>query len=152
MIQIKGNNLQNYLDLDIVAFQWAAPGACGEPGGVEFITRCGKKYHTNYVFPEYGVSIDDLCKLFPPLAEFRVRIFGGGTYPEVWKDKYLGLGNYLVIHDSLWEDFTRIAKEELCDREMKGEGGILYYIWDKVILRVLKQRLFNNISNEYAKR
>jgi len=68
MIQIKGNNLQNYLDLDIVAFQWAAPGACGEPGGVEFITRCGKKYHTNYVFPEYGVSIDDLCKLFPPLA------------------------------------------------------------------------------------
>ncbi len=140
MIQIRRNNLESHLNLDIVAFQWATPGACGEPGGVEFITTCGKVYHTNYVYPEYGVSDDDLYRLFPPLKEFQVGIFGGGKYPEEWKDKYLGLGNYLVVHNSLWEAFSKIAEEELKDRRDKGECVSLNEIWDEVVLRVVKQR------------
>ena len=36
--EINASNLNDYLGLDIVAFHWAVPGACGEHGGVVFIT------------------------------------------------------------------------------------------------------------------
>ena len=84
--------------------------------------------------------MDDLCKLFPPLAEFQVGVFGGGCFPREWKDQYLGLGNYLVIHESIWDEFTREARLELKERENNGENVILYRIWDSVVLRVLEQR------------
>lgn len=112
-IDVKSDNLADYLGLDIVAFHWAAAGACGEHGGVIFITSDGNVYHTNYVYPEYGVTKDDLLRVFPPLSDFRPGIFGGGSYPSEWKDQYLGLGNYLVIHESIWEEFSELAKSEL---------------------------------------
>ena len=140
VIEINGDNLLHYLGLEIIAFHWAARGACGEHGGVFFITRSGQVYHTNYAYPEFGISMDDLCKLFPPQAEFQVGVFGGGCFPREWKDQYLGLGNYLVIHESIWDEFTREARLELKERENNGENVILYRIWDSVVLRVLEQR------------
>lgn len=120
IIEINKENISEFIGLDIVAFQWAARGACGEPGGVVFITKDGRVFHTNYAFPEYGVTGEDLCRIFPPFSSFEGGIFGGGNYPTEWKDQYLGLGNYLVVHKSIWEEFTRKAKRELVRRHLKG--------------------------------
>ena len=136
-IEINADNLNDYLGLEIVAFHWAAPGACGEHGGVVFITSDGNVYHTNYVLPKYGITEDDLCKLFPPLSDFHPGIFGGGCYPDEWKDSYLGLGNYLVVKDTLWEEFSSLAKSELKRLAEEELNVILYNIWIDVIINVL---------------
>ena len=136
-IIISKDNINNYLGLEIVAFHWAACGACGIPGEVIIITRDGRVFETNYVYPVYGITPDDLIKLFPPLSDFRPGIMGGGYYPPLWKDKYLGLGNYLVVHDSIWKEFLLSAQDELITRNNKGERIILYNIWGEVVLSVL---------------
>ena len=138
VIEITKDLINDYLGLDIVAFHWAAPGACGEHGGVVFITSDGNVYHTNYVLPKYGITEDDLCKIFPPLSDFKPGIFGGGLFPPEWKDQYLGLGNYLVVHRSLWDDFVSLSEAELARLKEEGENVILYNIWDSVIVKLLK--------------
>ena len=137
-IDINKENINDYIGLDIVAFQWAAGGACGEPGGVVFVTRDGKVFHTNYVFSEYRVTGDDVCRLFPPLSSFQTGVFGGGIYPEEWKDQYLGLGNYLVVHESIWDAFTKKAKSELAKWNRTGDNAILYNIWIVAVLKALR--------------
>lgn len=136
-IEINTDNLNDYLSLEIMAFHWAAPGACGEHGGVVFITSDGNVYHTNYVLPKYGITEDDLYKLFPPLSDFHPGIFGGGCYPDEWKDSYLGLGNYLVVKDTVWEEFSSLAKSELKRLAEEEQNVILYNIWIDVIINVL---------------
>ena len=134
-IEITKDNLDDYIGLDIIAFHWAKPGACGEHGGVVFITSDGNVYHTNYVFPKYGITRDDLYKIFPPLSDFRPGILGGGLYPDEWKDEYLGLGNFLVVHRSLWNDFVSLSEAELARLKEEGENVILYNVWDSVIVK-----------------
>jgi len=136
-IEINASNLNDYMGLEIVAFHWAAPGACGEHGGIVFITSDGNVYHTNYVLPKYGITEDDLCKIFPPLSDFHPGIFGGGFYPVEWKDQYLGLGNYLVVKDTLWEEFSGLAKSEIKRLAEEEQNVILYNIWIDVIIKVL---------------
>lgn len=138
-IDINASNLNDCFGLDIVAFHWAAPGACGEHGGIVFITSDGNVYQTNYVYPKYGITKDDLCKIFPPFSNFHPGIFGGGLYPPEWKDQYLGLGNYLVVHISLWNVFAFLSKQELARLKAERDNVILYNIWDSIILKILKQ-------------
>ena len=147
-IEINKTNIQNYLNIDVIAFHWAAPGACGEHGGVIFISRDGKVYHTNYVYPDYGITEDDLCDIFPPLLEFQPGIIGGGYYPPQWKDMYLGLGNYLVVHDSIWDVFLQTAKEDLNKRNREGEGVILYNTWVEVVLMILERAKNTSTKND----
>lgn len=127
MIEINSSNKEKAIGLDIIAFQWAAGGACGEPGGVVFITKDAK----------YGITWDDLCEIFPPLLQVKAGIFGGGFYPEEWKDQYLGLGNYLVVHESIWESFSEMAHKALEHRHDVDDYAILYNIWLDVVLNVL---------------
>ena len=136
VVEITQANLADCLNLDIIAFHWAAGGACGEGGAVVFITKDGKVYHSNYVYSEF-IKIDDLFKIFPPLSEFSPGMMGGGVYPPMWKDQYLGLGNYLVVHESIWDAFMETAKNELESREQRGESVILYNIWVDVVLKIL---------------
>lgn len=138
VIEITQSNLQECINLDIIAFHWAAGGACGEGGAVVFITKDGQVYHSNYIYPGF-IAIEDLFKIFPPLSEFRPGIMGGGLYPPMWKDIYLGLGNYLVVHESICEAFKKTAKDELESRNKKGEKVILYNIWGDVVLKVIQE-------------
>ena len=139
-IEVYSSDLDDYLGLEIVAFHWAAAGACGEGGAVVFITTDGKVYHSNYVYPGF-ITIDDLLRIFPALTEFSPGIFGGGIYPPMWKDQYLGLGNYLVIHESIWDSFQETAMDELSRRQKNGEHIILYNIWVEVVLQIIRKAI-----------
>ena len=141
-IEVYSSDLDDYLGLEIVAFHWAAAGACGEGGAVVFITTDGKVYHSNYVYPGF-ITIDDLLRIFPALTEFSPGIFGGGIYPPMWKDQYLGLGNYLVIHESICANFQETAKKELNRRQKQGDHVILYNIWVEVVLMVIGKALIS---------
>ena len=141
MIEIDKENTNNYIGLDIVAFHWAAPGACGEHGGVIFISRQGVVYHTNYVY-RHGITFNDLFRIFPPLRDFNPGLFGGGHFPVQWKDHYLGMGNYLVIHESIWADFKQISQIELS--KCNNGNNILYNIWIDLVLTILKDKDHHN--------
>lgn len=135
---VNKSNLKDYIGLDIVAFHWAEGGACGEPAAVLFVTWDGRVCYTNYA---YLVSESDLFKIFHPFATFNPGTFGGGEYPAEWKDQYLGLGNFLVVHESLWDAFSKKAEEELALREQQGQHVILYKIWVDVLLDVLNNTI-----------
>lgn len=136
IIEVTKANLEECINLDIIAFHWAAAGACGEGGAIVFITKDGKVYHSNYVYAGF-ITMDDLLRIFPPLSEFHPGIMGGGYYPPMWKDQYLGLGNYLVVHESIWKAFQKEAKNELEFRKKRGDGVILYNIWGDIVLKVI---------------
>ena len=61
----------------------------------------------------------------------------------MWKDQYLGLGNYLVIHESIWANFQETAKKELDRRQKQGDHVILYNIWVEVVLMVIGKALIS---------
>ena len=54
-----------------------------------------------------------------------------------WKDQYLGLGNYLVVHESIWDAFSDMANKELEQRQSEDDYALLYNIWVDVVLNVL---------------
>ena len=141
-IEITHSNLEENIGLDIVAFQWASAGACGEPCGVVFVTRDGRVFHTNYGLPSYGLDDNDITLIFPPLALMEVYPFSV-LCPEGWNSCYLGLGNYLVIHESIWKGFDDAAKAEQVRCSESGEGGLLYNYWIHAVLTVLTKK---NIS------
>ena len=144
VIEVTKANLKECLNLNIIAFHWAAGGACGEGGAIVFITKEGKVFHSNYIYPGY-VETEDLFKIFPPLSEFCPGVFGGGYYPPEWKDQYLGLGNYLVINESIWEAFTNMADKELEIKNATGDRVILYNIWVEIVLKVLSSNDTNHL-------
>ena len=71
-IEVHSSDLNDYLDLEIVAFHWAAAGACGEGGAVVFITTDVKVYHSNYV----------ILRLFTKMSP----ITGANGAPEVLRN------------------------------------------------------------------
>lgn len=138
-IEITRSNIEENIGLDIVAFHWASGGACGEPCGVVFVTRDGRVFHSNYGSPMYGLDEEDLTVLFPPLAWVEMYPFSA-LCPDDWNSCYLGLGNYLVVHKSIWEGFYDAAKAEQVRRSESGEGGLLYNYWIHVVLAVLTMK------------
>ena len=136
--EVNSKNIKDCIGLDIVAFKWATGGACGEPGGVVFITSDAKLYHANYVYGDSGINSNDIFDIFPPLNDMHPGIFGGGQYPPEWKDIYLGLGNYLGVRDTIWERFIQIAQFELSQLHEEGDNSILYNIWASVVVKALQ--------------
>ena len=137
-IDINITNIQNYLDLDIEAFHWAAAGACGEHGGVVFITREGKVYHTNYFYPNYGVSWDDLFDIFPSFDRILESIFGRRKEHLEWEYLDLGLGNSLIVHESIWDRFKLSANTKLHEVHEVENDEIMYNVWIEAVLSVLE--------------
>lgn len=142
-IEITADNLTDYLGLDIVAFHWASAGACGEGGGIVFITSDGNVYHTNYLHHHYGVTAEEIYRLFPQLASFQPGIFGGGQYPKEWKSVYMGLGNFLVVHESIWDAFIQLETDESKKQNTSLSPGFFYFSWIELILKVLKTNKSN---------
>ena len=146
-IEITHSNIEEYIGLGIVAFHWAGGGACGEPCGVIFVTREGRAFHTNYGSTEHCLVDGDLTRLFPSLAWVDVYIIDV-MCPKGWKSCYLGLGNYLVVHETIWKEFQDAAKAEQTRRSESGEGGILYNFWVEVVLAVLEGKQFSGVAKE----
>ena len=136
-IEVTGNNIKDCIGLSIVAFKWAVPGACGEGAGIVFITSDGKLYHANYLYGDEHISIDDTYLIFPPLKSMKTGQYGDGGFAPEWREHYLGLGNSLVVHESISEKFTKTAENELARLKKEDDGIILYDIWASVVLKIL---------------
>ena len=127
-------------NLDIVAFQYAVPGAMGGHGGVYFVTEKKKVYHTCYLPPSpytgYSrhMSWENLERVFPPLTDFYDWLtVDGGKVPNGWKYESLGFGNHLLVKETLWDQFYARVEQLLKD----NPDEILYNLWMQAIMDVL---------------
>ncbi|MBR1433720.1 MAG: hypothetical protein IJ584_01260, partial [Bacteroidales bacterium] len=139
--EISDKDVQALTGSDIVAFQFAEPGAMGYHGGIFFVTSDSKLYFTCYLKPsDYsgnyaGMSWENLLLVFPPLKDFNHGFAGHGVIsPEGWEYEYLGCGNHLLVKQSFWEEFTREAKRLLSEQP----DTILYNQWMEATLNILK--------------
>lgn len=139
-IDIYKTDIQKYQGLELVAFHWAAAGACGEHGGVVFITKDRQVYHTNYVTPKYGISWDDLFDIFPLFEKIQEWIYGHSKDNIEWEYTYLGLGNYLVVNKKYWKDFNLAANAALQEKHKVGNDDILYNVWIEAMVKVLNEQ------------
>lgn len=129
IIELQNKEIKKKLFCDITYFSIAESGAMGEPGGVIFINNKGQKYHFNYVFGD--VDIEKVEKAFPVLAECEFGMFGeNGNIPNGWNYVYLGMGNHLIVNDSVYIRF----KEMLGDIEDPAE---IYAKWQDIADSIL---------------
>ncbi len=103
-------------------FQWAEPGAMGEPGRVIILTEDGLIYHGNYV---YGKLTETVCD----------------TVRTPWNEPHsgnrllnLGMGNRLLIRKDRWERFAALIAPYL---PIRSE---CYVHWLEIALSVNQQK------------
>lgn len=99
-IEIAKSNLQDYCNLDIVAFSFAYAGATGEAGGIYIIISESKLYHTNY--KQCGLSSEEVYRLCPALKECVFNYFAIKA-PDGWSAMYMGGGIFLVLRETLYK-------------------------------------------------
>lgn len=128
------------IDQDIVACQIAEGGAMGYHGGVFLISSSGKVYFTCLLEPtgwsgyrKYTPRLV-LEKVFPPLKEFECGLMGHGvSSPGGFIHDYLGMGNHLLIKESIYNDFQKLA----AIRTEEKPDSILYNLWMDVVCDIL---------------
>lgn len=96
-IEVTNSNLSRIDFGSVVALTFAAEGAMGEAGGIEFSTADGSLYHLNYI--RGPVSIQQFHRAFPSSpANLPV-------LQKNWHELYLGVGNCLYIHDQAYKKY-----------------------------------------------
>ena len=112
-IDIKQENFKQYLPLDIAAFHYSEPGACGSPGILRIITSKKELYRVDYFYDEWEES--DLYQVCPVLRSIRMGMFGHHLVPSDWRSVYMGLGNSLFITNEIAAklDFTGLKRGEI---------------------------------------
>ena len=124
-IFIKPNNYRQYLPIDVVAFHYSDPGACGYHGVLRIITSKKELYMVHYLYDKWEDS--DLLQVCPVLRHINFGIFRHSIVLPEWKTLYMGLGNSLFFKKDIREklDFTGMS------------GGEIYQQWTKLILEVI---------------
>ena len=62
-IEINKENYSSVLPVDVVAFHYASPGACGYPGHIRIITSDGRKVRVDYT----DTPREIVSRICPPL-------------------------------------------------------------------------------------
>lgn len=108
-IVIKPNNYRQYLPIDVVAFHYSDPGACGYHGVLRIITSKKELYMVHYLYDKWEDS--DLLQVCPVLRHINFGIFRHNIVLPEWKTLYMGLGNSLFFKKDIGEklDFTGIG-------------------------------------------
>ena len=127
IIQINQDNYKKYIGLDILGFSIAGGGAMGEPGGVIICTKDLRWFHTNVC---WTIEYDKLIKVIPPLRKCEFGPFGKALVPEGWFYTYLGMGNHLVLRDTLKQEFLK--KTEGAD-----SPGVIYQKWARYVAEIV---------------
>lgn len=124
-VVIKPENYLQYLPLDIVAFHFSEPGACGYHGVLRIITSKKELYMVHYYYDQWDDS--DLLQVCPILRHIEFGIFRHTIVLPEWDALYMGLGNSLFLKKDIGEklDFTGM------------KGGEIYQQWTKMILEVI---------------
>ena len=97
IISLTKENYSQHLPITPVAFSVAEGGAMGHPGRVVIIDK------TNNVYDFYMHELEKeyVMKILPALYESKRAVLGIDPSTSGWNRVYLGMGNHLMVADSL---------------------------------------------------
>ena len=124
-------NYSQYLPITPVAFSVAEGGAMGHPGRVVIIDEKS----TVYDFYLHELEKDDVMKILPALYESKREVLGIDPSTSEWKRIYLGMGNHLMVADSIYNELREIA----LSRYKYFGIGELYQHWMGVVQEILSR-------------
>ena len=141
-IEITKNNIKEINYNDIMFLSFAESGAMGEPAGIEILLKDLKLYHTNYCYSE-DIKIKDLFSIFPPLETFQCGMCIVTHLDENWKWLDMGMGNYLLIRNTIYDKYVECIDKEVENDEFTP--GEVYKKW----LDAARKMLIEN-SDKYT--
>jgi hypothetical protein len=110
----------------------AEGGAMGCPGRVIIIDD-----KTNvYDFYLHELEKEDVMKILPALYERKRAVLGIDPSTSEWRRVYLGMGNHLMVAESIYDELREIA----LSRYKYFGIGELYQHWIDVIQEVLRSK------------
>ena len=140
-ISVSKEELTKELFTDVLFFKIAEGGAMGEPGGVVWVKSTGESYHCNYCYGD--ITRADLMLAFEPLKNCCFGIFGMGTVvPKGWVYVNLGMGNHLLVAESVHDEFKELTKDIKRASEIYGR-------WYEAALKITrKEKETTKMKNE----
>jgi hypothetical protein len=106
-IEITNENYNEYSTLnDIVAFCFSEIGAMGSPGRFIVITK-GKSVYT---FSIFELPDEIIRRLIPVFFECDLVLRGFTDLPQGWNGVFDGFGNYVLINDSIFQEYKLMTK------------------------------------------
>ncbi|MEE0991179.1 MAG: hypothetical protein UIC45_07660 [Paludibacteraceae bacterium] len=103
-------NLENYNEYstlnDIVAFYFSEIGAMGSPGRFIVIT----KDKSVYTFSIFELPDEIIRRLIPVFFECNLVYSKFKNLPMGWNGVFEGAGNYVLINDSIFQEYKLMTK------------------------------------------
>ena len=130
IISLTKDNYTQHLPITPVAFSVAEGGAMGCPGRIIIIDEKNNVYD----FYMHELEKEDVMKILPALYESKRAVLGIDPSTSGWNRVYLGMGNHLMVADSIYERFNESAKSLWQSR------GSLYQQWIGIVQEILHSR------------
>lgn len=111
--------------MDVVAFHYADPGACGRPGSIRIVTRDRGLYQINYL----DMPKDIVLRACPPLDAIIQSTSNRLPLPRGWMRLNMGLGNCLFLTDELRQNISVAGLHP----------AQIYRQWEDLILKGLER-------------
>ena len=132
IISLTKENYKQYLPITPIAFSVAEGGAMGYPGRVIIIDEKNDVYDFNL----HELGKDDVMKILPALYESKRAVLGIDPSTSGWKRVYLGMGNHLMVADSIYDEL----REMTLSRYKYFGIGELYQHWIGVVQEILHSK------------
>ena len=132
IISLTKENYKQYLPITPIAFSVAEVCAMGYPGRVIIIDEKNDVYDFNL----HELGKDDVMKILPAMYESKRAVLGIDPSTSGWNRVYLGMGNHLMVADSIYDELREIA----LNRYKYFGIGELYQHWIGVVQEILHSK------------
>lgn len=138
VIKLNKDNYNDYDLSDLVAISIATGGAMGDAGAIEMVTSKGEVFYANPLYED--ITIEQVFIACPILSEIELGIFSCIKKPTGWNSIYLGYGNHLILHDSIYKQFQLGQKQ----RQDEIRNRLLYNVWMDIVLDCIDGKIHKN--------
>jgi hypothetical protein len=122
-------------------FAIAEGGAMGCPGEINILTLEGRHFCMNYAYGD--IDLNKFGEVFPVFKQCRFGMFGSTSgVPDGWHYLYLGMGNHLIVEESVFNKFAAIVKD-------LNDPVYLYQNWYRAAVETLIPGKISSSKGKY---
>ena len=126
-IILSKDDYTSVLPVEVVAFHFSNPGACGYHGVIRLITRDRRQYMVRYLYDVW--PSEALAEVCPPFDEIKHSYQNMGPLPAGWVRINMGLGN------------SRFVRGDI--RQHMSVAGMMppqiYQQWEEMVLNAIER-------------
>lgn len=117
---------------DVVAFSYAEEGAMGAAGEINIVNSDGEWFDMNSMNRE--LTKEDFDRILPAFNQCDFDSYDV-TIAEGWTEFNMGMGNHLMVSDSIIEPFRKILDENDIENT-----SLIYWTYPNIIKAILDQK------------